>query len=107
MDYVRARRGTDTEWTTANIILRQGELGYESNTGRLKVGNGENVWNELSYSESLAPSKTLHATVITVPDATANLGNLLFVTDEVDGATLAYSNGTNWLRIYDNVIISI
>lgn len=51
-------------------------------------------------------NKPLAYTVATVPDATENPGLMIYVTDETDGATIAFSNGTNWLRITDGQIIS-
>jgi len=33
-------------------------------------------------------------------------GCTVYVTNESGGATIAYSNGTNWLRVYDNATIS-
>lgn len=44
------RRDTAAGWTVANPILREGEEGYETDTGRRKVGNGTSAWNELSYT---------------------------------------------------------
>ena len=32
--------------------------------------------------------------------------SLVFVSDETGGATLAFSDGTNWLRVQDRVIVS-
>lgn len=45
-------------------------------------------------------------TVATLPDATEYTGGLIFVSDEVGGATLAFSDGTNWLRVQDRVTVS-
>ena len=45
-------------------------------------------------------------TVATVPDVVAYAGSTVFVTDEAGGPTLAYSDGTNWKRVYDNAAIS-
>lgn len=46
-------------------------------------------------------------TVAGVPSASAAVaGTVIYVTNEVGGATLAYSNGTNWKRIRDDVNIS-
>ena len=33
-------------------------------------------------------------------------GGLIFVPDEIGGATVAYSDGTNWRRMDDNSIVS-
>lgn len=43
------RNGTSTQWTTANPILAEGEMGIETNTGLFKVGNGSTAWNSLPY----------------------------------------------------------
>lgn len=44
-------------------------------------------------------------TVATVPDASTSYGQIM-VTDEVGGATLAYSDLTDWRRVRDDVVIS-
>lgn len=45
-------------------------------------------------------------TVTTVPDATLSEAAIIYVSDETGGATLAFSNGTNWVRVQDLVTIS-
>ena len=45
----KQRRDTAANWTAANPTLLAGELGYESNTGKWKVGDGTTVWNSLGY----------------------------------------------------------
>ena len=44
-------------------------------------------------------------TVATLPVATTAFG-LIGVSDETGGATVAFSDGTNWRRVQDRVIIS-
>lgn len=46
---IRQRRGTAAQWTTANTLLGAGELGVETDTGKVKVGNGSALWNALPY----------------------------------------------------------
>lgn len=46
---IQIRRGTLASWSSSNPVLAQGELGYELNTGKLKVGDGVSAWNNLSY----------------------------------------------------------
>lgn len=48
---IQIRRGTSSEWSSANPVLLAGELGYETDTGRLKIGNGSTSWNDLPYFE--------------------------------------------------------
>lgn len=46
---MQQRRGTAAEWTASNEILPDGAVGVETDTGKLKVGNGVNGWNALFY----------------------------------------------------------
>lgn len=46
---IQFRRDTDSNWVTANPILTEGELGFEINTGFIKIGDGIKSWNQLPY----------------------------------------------------------
>jgi hypothetical protein len=46
---LRIRRGTAAAWTAANPVLLAAELGIETDTRRLKAGDGTTAWNSLSY----------------------------------------------------------
>jgi hypothetical protein len=46
---IQVRRGTASQWTSANTILASGEWGYETDTGKVKIGNGSTAWNSLDY----------------------------------------------------------
>lgn len=43
------RRGTASEWTSANTVLAAGELGVEIDTGQFKIGDGTTAWASLPY----------------------------------------------------------
>ena len=43
------RRGTEAEWFAADTVLGEAEIGYETDTKKIKVGNGITSWNSLSY----------------------------------------------------------
>ena len=45
----RVRRGPASQWTAANPVLADGELGLETNTGKMKVGDGIAAWGALTY----------------------------------------------------------
>ena len=47
---VQIRRDTSLNWGTNDPILLDGEFGYETDTGRYKIGNGIDVWSDLIYS---------------------------------------------------------
>jgi len=43
------RRGTASQWTSADPILSAAEIGYETDTNKFKIGDGTNRWSTLSY----------------------------------------------------------
>ena len=43
------KRGTAQKWAELNSVLREGEPGFELDTGKLKIGNGTTPWKELNY----------------------------------------------------------
>ena len=46
---IQLRNDTAAAWTAANPILAQGEIGIESDTKLIKVGDGITNWNALEY----------------------------------------------------------
>ena len=43
------KRGTAARWRELNPVLRQGEPGFEYDTGKLKIGNGLDAYMDLPY----------------------------------------------------------
>lgn len=43
------RSGKAADWTTNNPVLLASEVGYELDTGLLKIGDGKTVWKDLAY----------------------------------------------------------
>ena len=48
-DIIQIRRDTAANWTSANPILAQGELGLETDTSKIKAGDGSTAWTSLGY----------------------------------------------------------
>lgn len=46
---IQVRRDTAANWTSANPTLAAGELGLETDTLKLKLGNGSAAWTSLAY----------------------------------------------------------
>ena len=46
---ILTRRGTAASWTSTNPTLGAGEIGYETDTGRFKIGTGAAAWASLGY----------------------------------------------------------
>jgi hypothetical protein len=83
------RKGTALEWTAAGtVVLAAGEPGFETNTGRFKIGNGTTPWTSLSYA------------VGTIP---VNLADLADVTSDApsSGQVLKW-NGSAWAPAADS-----
>jgi hypothetical protein len=47
---IQQRRGTAASWTSTNPTLAAGETGYETDTGKFKIGNGSTAWASLAYA---------------------------------------------------------
>ena len=48
-DKIQIRRDTAANWTSANPVLAQGELALETDTKKIKAGNGTAAWSALAY----------------------------------------------------------
>lgn len=44
------RRGTTSEWSSANPVLAAGELGLDTTLNKFKIGDGTTAWNSLGYA---------------------------------------------------------
>ena len=51
-DQIQIRRDTASNWSSNNPTLAAGEQGWESDTNKMKVGDGSAAWNSLSYFHS-------------------------------------------------------
>ena len=49
---MQQRRDTAAGWVSANSVLLNGELGFEPDTYKYKLGDGSTVWNSLAYASS-------------------------------------------------------
>lgn len=45
---IQVRRGSANDWLTANPTLAAGEIGFDTTTGQIRVGNGLNTWTSLT-----------------------------------------------------------
>jgi hypothetical protein len=52
---IQLRNDTAANWTAADPILAQGEMGVETDTRLFKIGDGESTWSELDYGALSVP----------------------------------------------------
>jgi microcystin-dependent protein len=56
-DTIQFRRGTAAAWLAVDPILSEGEAGFETDTGKIKFGDGLTHWNSLLYYPSISSSE--------------------------------------------------
>lgn len=93
---MQQRRGTASQWTSANPILNGGEIGWESDTNKFKIGDGTNHWADLDYfidaNSTVNPS---FGTSIVFEGATADsYETTLQVTDPTADRTITLPNAS-------------
>ena len=88
------RRGLANEWSTVNPILASGEMGLETDTFRIKIGNGILNWNSLPY-----------ALRQDLQDVTA-LGSSTNVAVQISNSTVSSNSVTGALTVTGGVGIS-
>ena len=57
---MQMRRGTAAAWTSANPTLSAGEWGLETDTGKIKIGDGATAWTSLAYAAATPAQLSSH-----------------------------------------------
>ena len=102
---IQVRRGLASLWTSTNPTLSAGEIGYETDTGLFKIGDGTTTWTSLSYNSTvraltagsgISISNANGNHTISLSDPTINIGDITgfddAVNDRVDDLLTAGSN---------------
>ncbi len=82
---IQVKRGTAASWASNNPILYVGELGFETDTKKLKFGDGTTAWNSLQYTVTPLSLSALN-----------DLGDVT-ITSVADGDFLRW-NGSVWIN---------
>jgi hypothetical protein len=61
---IQLRRATSAQWSADNPVLLEGEIGIDTTTGYIKVGNGTDTWSALQLQARYLTSVTSTATDI-------------------------------------------
>jgi uncharacterized protein (AIM24 family) len=117
---VQVRRGTAAQWTSANPTLASGEWGFETDTGKVKIGDGTTAWTSLAYQGAgdvtLTGTQTLTNKTLTTPTLNDPKINLAFTADTGssytavltdNGKVVTMDNGSgNTFRIPTNASVA-
>jgi hypothetical protein len=96
---LQVRRGSASQWTSANPTLAAGEFGFESDTGKFKIGTGSTAWTSLAYA-SLTSSDIPELSQDAIDSAlTAGTGITKTYNDGANTLTLAVDTTTIQARI--------
>jgi len=99
------RNDTAANWVASNPILAVGEMGYETDTGLLKIGDGVGdplvgmAWNDLPYfsaSGSLTPWPSMTTTEM---NAIASPTPGMAVFNETEDQIMVYTDARGWVGV--------
>lgn len=91
---IQLRRDTAANWVSANPTLTAGELGYETDTYKIKLGTGSTAWNSLPYVQIALGADTTGNYVATIT-GTANQVSVSGSGSETAGITLSLPQDIN------------
>lgn len=72
---IQSRRDTAANWTSTNPVLSAGEFGYETDTTKLKVGNGSSAWTALGYISASQTTANVSSGLVYITGGTFSITN--------------------------------
>ena len=93
-DLIQIRRDTAANWTSANPTLAQGELGAETDTSKIKIGDGSTVWNSLGYLVDTGGYAAYSDTTANFTGTLQNGGSNVVVDTDIGSTVQAYDANT-------------
>ena len=102
---LQIRRDTAANWTSANPTLSAGEFGFETDTYKLKIGDGSTAWNSLNYYDDqfsgLDSADTIHLLGLGVVKHIIPAGNELYDLGDSDNRFRDLYLSGNTLKLGD------
>lgn len=87
---ISLRNDTAANWKSKNPVLTDGELGIETDTHLIKVGDGTTAWSNLSY---IGTTNSEHANVATNANVAAKVESILTLKN-VNNTTVTYDGSS-------------
>jgi hypothetical protein len=95
----KLRRDPAARWQSVNPVLSEGEPGFETDTGRLKIGDGTKTWLQLPY---FIPLVAGDAPVPAAPGAVTPVPSTLDEHVYSEAPHPVYDDGRNFFILYEN-----
>jgi hypothetical protein len=89
-DMIQIRRDTASNWTSANPTLAQGELGAETDTSKIKIGDGSTSWTSLGYLINTGGYASYGDTTANFTGTLQNGGSNVLVDSDIGSTVQAY-----------------
>lgn len=105
---MQQRRGTAAQWTSANPVLNAGEMGWESDTNKFKIGDGTNHWADIDYFADVNSTvNPAFGSSITFEGATADsYETVLQVTDPTADRTITFPDSTGTVALTSDITVT-
>jgi hypothetical protein len=87
---IQIRRDTASNWTSANPTLAQGELGIETDTLKVKAGDGSTAWTSASYLIDTGGYAAYSDTTANFTGTLQNGGSNVVVDSDIGSTVQAY-----------------
>ena len=88
------KRGTAQRWIEVNPVLRQGEPGFEYDTGKLKIGDGFTPWLTLPYINDVDVSGQEEIIIVNTYNDLPRMGDVNILYRVIDDKLLYQWNST-------------
>lgn len=115
---IQLRRGTASQWTSTDPILALGEVGFETDTGKVKIGTGSTAWTSLGYATK-TPTEITSAietaiNAVDTDDVEEGSTNLYFTNERAQdavgnavGTGLTYTDSTGAIAVNTSAISTV
>lgn len=114
---IQIRRDLEENWVNNNPILLYGEIGFDKTTNKIKIGDGERPWNELSWVNEVSIDLSIFYTKEEIDtilnELNTNLSNDYYTKEQttteiqntIDSTLLSYYNKEQVDEIVSNIEI--
>ena len=109
---MQQRRGTAAQWVSSNAgagpVLNAGEIGWESDTNKFKIGDGVNNWSSLDYFADInSIVNPAFGTSITFEGATADsFETTITATDPTADRTITLPDATGTVALTSDITVT-